>query len=201
MNENLFIRATFPLSGVEVRATEDGKKKATGYAARFEKLSVKMYNFREKIRSGAFKSSLKENNIRALWNHNPDIVLGATGSGTLKLEEDSKGLRFDIDLPDTQAGKDAAISIARGDVDGMSFGFRVRKQEWDETDSENIVRTLVDVDCREISFTAFPAYPDTNVKVRSIKDDYADYKKEGNENDLKVRENELELKLRAIEAL
>jgi HK97 family phage prohead protease len=112
--------------------------------------------------------------VRALWNHNSDLVLGSTKAGTLTLSEDSKGLRFELNPPDTSAGRDAVVSIKRGDVDGMSFGFRVLKQEWDEKHAKNIVRTLVEVDLHEVSATAFPAYPDTKVKVRTIADDYED---------------------------
>lgn len=174
MPEIIITRSVFELDDVEVRE-ENGKKTISGYAAVFERLSVPIYDFREKIRRGAFTASLKKNNIRALWNHDSGTVLGATKSGTLRLSEDDKGLRFELNPPDTQAGRDAVELIKRGDVEGMSFGFRVIKQEWDESDKKNIVRTLVDVDLREVSITAFPAYPDTKVKVRSIGDDYEEY--------------------------
>jgi HK97 family phage prohead protease len=201
-NKDVLVRAVFGIDDVEIRKDDEGKIKGlTGYAARFEKLSVPFWSFREKIRAGAFKDSLKENNVRALWNHNTDIVLGATGAGTLELKEDKKGLRFDLDLPDTQAGHDAAVSVERGDVDGMSFGFRVLREEWNEKDPKNVVRTLVEVDVREISFTAFPAYPDTSVKARSIQDDYAEYKKEITDTEKEKRVNELKLKRQRIDAL
>lgn len=202
MPEKLLTRSCFELSDIETRASDDGKVTIAGYAARFESLSVSMGGwFREKIRSGAFKESLKNNNIRALWNHNMDLVLGSTKAKTLRLNEDEKGLRFELDLPDTQAGKDAAISIKRGDVDGMSFGFRVLKQEWDEKDPKNVVRTLVEVDLREISPTPFPAYPSTSVKVRSIEEDYEEYRKESNQSQIAINENETLNKLRMVEAL
>lgn len=174
MPSELLTRTCFAIEDVEVRE-EEGKTKIAGYAAMFEKLSVPIYDFREKIRAGAFLSSLSKNNVRALWNHNTDLVLGSTKAGTLTLSEDAKGLRFELSPPDTTAGRDAVVSIKRGDVDGMSFGFRVLKQEWDEKDPKNIVRTLVEVDLREVSPTAFPAYPDTKVKVRTIADDYHDH--------------------------
>jgi HK97 family phage prohead protease len=200
--QNEFTRATFQIEEVRVDKTDDGKITARGYAAMFEKLSLPIFNFKEKIRSGAFKKSLAENNVRALWNHNPDIVLGSTKANTLRLQEDEKGLRFELDLPDTQAGRDAAVLISRGDVEGMSFGFRTITQEWDEKDPKNIVRTLIDLDLREISPTAFPAYPQTKVKVRSVDDDYAEYSQHQNESsEIAERENELNLKLRGIAAL
>jgi HK97 family phage prohead protease len=174
MPNELLTRTCFNIEDVEVRE-ENGKTTIAGYAAMFEKLSVPIYDFREKIRAGAFLSSLSKNNVRALWNHNSDYVLGSTKAGTLTLSEDTKGLRFELAPPDTTAGRDAVVSIKRGDVDGMSFGFRVLKQEWDEKDPKNIIRTLVEVDLREVSPTAFPAYPDTKVKVRTVADDYQEY--------------------------
>jgi hypothetical protein len=169
-------RACFEPESVEIRKADDGKTTIAGYAVVFEKLSQPIMGmFREKVRAGAFAGALKQNNIRALWNHNSDYVLGSTKAGTLRLSEDEKGLRFEIDAPDTQAGRDALTTIGRGDVDGMSFGFNVRKQEWDESDPKNVVRTLVDVDLREVSPTPFPAYTQSKVSVRSVQDDFADH--------------------------
>jgi uncharacterized protein len=176
----LITRTVFEVSDLEIRKADDtGKRTIAGYAVVWDKLSFPIYgSFRERIRSGAFKQSLKENNVRSLWNHNSDMVLGSTKAKTMRLSEDEKGLRFEIDLPETNAGKDAGITIERGDVDGMSFGFNIRKQEWDETDPKNIIRTLIDVDLREISPTPFPAYPQSKVSVRSVEDDFVDHSAE-----------------------
>lgn len=172
----LITRALFEAQELEIRKSQDGKNTLFGYAVRWDKLSVPIYgSFRERVRAGAFTESLKSNNIRALWNHNSDFVLGSTGGKTMSLREDDKGLFFEIDLPDTQIGRDAAITIQRGDVSGMSFGFNTRKQEWDETDPKKIIRTLIDVDLREISPTPFPAYPQTKVGVRSVDDDFMEF--------------------------
>jgi hypothetical protein len=171
----LITRALFEVSGLELRKTTDGKQTLAGYAVLWEKKSLPIYgSFREQVRKGAFGQALKENNIRALWNHNSDLVLGSTKAGTMRVSEDEKGLRFEIDLPDTQAGRDAGVSVSRGDVDGMSFGFNVRKQEWDESDPKNVLRTLIEVDLKEISPTPFPAYPQTKVGIRSVEDDFAE---------------------------
>lgn len=184
---------------IELRSDED-KKTLHGYAAKFDSLSVPLFGFREKIRKGAFTESIKKNNIRALWNHNTDMVLGSTKTGTLQLEEDQKGLRFELELPDTQAGRDAAVSVSRGDVDGMSFSFEALRQEWDEKDDKNVIRTLIEVDVKEISPTAFPAYPKTKVMARSVKDDYEDYSNEQRNieeenqkviNDLEIKKHHL----------
>ena len=193
-------RSLFQCEGLELRDDGEGKKKTlSGYAAKFEKLSEPLYGFKEKIRRGAFSESLKSNNIRALWNHNTDWVLGNTKTGTLRLKEDDTGLKFEIDLPDTTVGRDAGVSVSRGDVDGMSFAFETRKQEWDEKNPNNVVRTLIDVDLKEISPTAFPAYPQTKVTARSVKDDYEDHSEEikaeeEKENQRQIEINQLELR-------
>lgn len=172
----MITRSLFPVEGVEIRRTDDGKATISGYAVMWEKKSLPiMDSFREQVRAGAFLKSIEKNNIRALWNHNTDMVLGSTKSGSLRLTEDDKGLRFELDPADTQAGRDAVTTIERGDVDGMSFGFNVRKQEWDEADPKNILRTIVEADLREISPTPFPAYPQSRVTVRSVEDDYKEY--------------------------
>jgi len=104
-------------------------------------------------------------------------------------------------LPDTQAGRDAHVLVSRGDVNQMSFGFLIRKQEWDESDPKNIIRTLIEVDLREISLTPFPAYKATSAKTRSARDDYADYKKELDEtlvSEKEKRNAELELNIKLL---
>ena len=160
------------ISQGEFRAESNGDKRTIGgYAAVFDQLSPEYYGFREQIAGGAFKSSLK-NDIRALWSHNPDFVLGRTTSGTLQLEEDSTGLKFSLDLPDTSTGRDVFELISRGDVTGMSFGFRVKKESWkfSEKKGEPDVRTLEEVDLIEVSPVAFPWYPTTEVGVREMRD-------------------------------
>lgn len=150
----------------ELRAEEgDEGKILTGYAAVFNVLSVDLGGFREKIKPGAFKGSLADD-VRALWSHNDEIVLGRTKAGTLELAEDEVGLRFKLKLPNTTAGRDAFESVSRGDVTGVSFGFDTVRDEWAQ--GEPPIRTLVEARLWEISPTCFPAYPQTDVAVRSL---------------------------------
>jgi len=146
---------------------DDNRPKIVGHAAVFNKPSLPMRGFREKINQGAFSKTIIEDDIKALWNHNADYVLGRNKSGTLKLQEDEIGLRIEIDPPDTTYANDLIESIKRGDVDQMSFGFITRDEKWTEENGETI-RTLIDVQLFDVSPVTFPAYPQTDVSVRDI---------------------------------
>lgn len=143
-------------------------KTLTGYAAVFNSEAV-LGDFVEVIRKGAFAKSLATgSNIRALYHHEGSALLGTTRAGTLKLQEDSHGLRFDLALPDTSHGRDLAILVDRGDVSGCSFGFRVADggDRWEQRGGQ-LVRELLDVELHEITLTHDPAYSDTTVAMRS----------------------------------
>lgn len=162
---------------IEIRTEGEGasaKRTLVGYAAKYNARSeilVDPYSgspFVELIAPGAFARSLRESpDVRALFNHNTDKVLGRVKAGTLRLEEDSIGLRFEVDLPNTSFANDLCESIARGDIDGCSFGFYCMDDTYAYIDGTNI-RTLLDIQLIEISTgVAFPAYPDTVVALRS----------------------------------
>jgi HK97 family phage prohead protease len=162
-NETRIADVTF-----ELRETTDGMT-FEGYAAVFNSDSSPL-PFIERIAPGAFARSLKSrNDIKLLWNHDTGIVLGSTRAGTLRLMEDSFGLKAIASLPDTQAGRDAAVLLKRGDVSAMSFGFTV-PQGGDSWDKSGNVRTLNRVSLHEVSLVAFPAYSSTTgtTSVRSL---------------------------------
>ena len=143
-------------------------KTLSGYAAVFNSEAV-LGDFSEVIRQGAFAKSLATgSNVRALYHHQGDALLGTTRGGTLQLREDAKGLAFELALPDTTHGKDLAILVARGDVQGCSFGFRVSPggDRWEQRGAK-LVRELVTVELMEITLTSDPAYQDTTVAMRS----------------------------------
>lgn len=151
----------------EVRDQDDTVGNISGYAAVFNSLSEDLGRFREKIAYGAFGDSIKKD-VRALWSHNPDYVLGRTTNNTLTLREDNVGLAFELSLPNTQLGRDALTSIRRKDITGMSFGFFVLEDSWQRgKGGEPHVRTLLKVDLFEVSPVAFPAYPATQVSSRT----------------------------------
>lgn len=157
-------------SNIEIREAEDGKRTISGYAVKWEMKSHAMgyfKRFKEQFRKGAFTESMTNDDQLALWSHDTSKVLGRTKNGTLRLFEDDIGLRFELDLPNSTLGNDAYETIKRGDVDGVSFGFQMQKQEWDENDVENITRSILKAKLLEISPVAFPAYPDSQVSARS----------------------------------
>ena len=137
----------------------------SGYAAVFDSPSAPL-PFVETIAPGAFKRSLSSrNNVRMLLNHDTSRVLGTTRAKTLRLAEDSKGLHVEADLPETTYGRDLSVSMQRGDIDSMSFGFCVPKggDSWTEDGSR---RTLREIRLHEVSVVTFPAYEATSAQVR-----------------------------------
>jgi len=155
---------------IEIRNAEasEGPGTIAGYAAVYDS-EAELGWFREVIRKGAFGRAIEEEqDVRALWNHDTSLILGRRSAGTLTLEEDDTGLRFALDLPDTQAGRDALTSIKRGDITGMSFGFEALKTRWvEEADQETELRELLDLNLFEVSPVTFPAYDDTRVAQRA----------------------------------
>lgn len=184
----------------EVRATEKGRT-IGGYAAVFNSKAEIGASFHEVIKPGAFRAATSQD-VRALIDHDSGRVIGRSTSGTLRLTEDDVGLAVEIDLPDTQDGRDLATLIERGDVSGMSFGFVVTKQTWDDT-TEPPSRTIEEVDLREVSVVAFPAYDDTSIALRSLsevrsKRDAADRNREAAKARIAERQARSEQKFRRI---
>jgi hypothetical protein len=136
-----------------------------GHAAVFN-VEADLGYFRELVVPGAFRDAVEQRqDVRALWNHNADLVLGRTKNGTLTLAEDARGLRVAFTPPDTQAGRDAVTLIDRGDVSGMSFAFVVVEDEWLDAAGVKPLRRLLRVKLLDVSPTAFPAYESTDVSA------------------------------------
>ncbi|RVG43592.1 HK97 family phage prohead protease [Sinorhizobium meliloti] len=151
--------------GVEFRSESD-KRTLTGYAVVWNSDTTISDYFVERIAPGAFTKALR-GDILALVNHDTGRVVGRTRSGTLRLAEDSHGLKVDIDIPDTTDGNDLWTLVERGDVSGMSFSFRATKQEWDDT-GDLPHRTVIEAELFEVTATPIPAYPDTSLALRSL---------------------------------
>jgi len=151
---------------IKVEQREDKMPVISGYAIVFNKLSEDLGGFREQVAPGACTRAIKEDDIRAAFNHDPNFILGRNKAGTLQLAEDNKGIRFTIDpLPDTQWCRDLQVSIGRGDINQCSFKFSTIKDAWDNS-TKNVVRTLQDIRLFDVSIVTYPAYPQTSVKVR-----------------------------------
>ena len=155
--------------GLELRAEGDGESGRTtkGYACLFDNVTSIGGYWQERFAKGAFSKSLGERDVVGLHSHDDGRPMGRMSRDTLRVTEDDKGLGFENDLPDTQDGRDLATSIDRGDIEGMSFRFRALKEEWDET-QDPPMRTVIEAELFEITYTAFPAYPDTEVGMRSL---------------------------------
>jgi HK97 family phage prohead protease len=163
-------RRIIPYSELQFKYEERAEgqpPKIHGQVALFNRLSQEMWGFRERIAPGCFKKTIGEADIRALMNHDPNYVLGRNTSGTLKLWEDDIGLNMECEPPDTQWAKDLMVSMKRGDVDQMSFGFRVIKDSWEDVDGE-IIRTLIECELFDVSVVTYPAYLATSASVRSL---------------------------------
>jgi uncharacterized protein len=146
---------------VELRA--EGRK-LEGYAATFDTPADIHGQFTETIQRGAFANSLRDGDILALLDHNETQLLGRTRSKTLQLNEDGKGLRFSLALPQTTLANDLLVMVERGDIGGMSFGFWPVDEVWPSKDQ----RILRSVDLLEVSVvSAWPAYPGTVVNARA----------------------------------
>lgn len=182
---------------VERRAgNEDGAAPVIeGHAAVFNQWSEELggiFPFRERVLPGAFAESIAYDDIRALFNHDPSRVLGRNRAKTLELKETQKGLLVRIFPPDSQWARDLLVSIERGDITQMSFGFRVLNDKWTQ-DGDLAYRDLIKLKLFDVSPVTFPAYPETDVAVRAAKEWYARLD-ENRKHDEKLRRMALERK-------
>jgi len=150
--------------------TAGGRPTLVGHAAVFNHDSDLLGSgFVERIAPGAFTESIRRpDDVRALINHDPNLILGRNLSGTLRLREDHRGLHVEIDPPKTSYAQDLLESTRRGDISQMSFGFQSIDDRWERGASgAPDVRTLLKVRLFDVSLVTFPAYPDTDVAVRA----------------------------------
>lgn len=177
---------------VRVNKTDDSIT-LEGYVAKFNSRS-RFMGFYEEIDKRAFDNTLKNNNnIFALYNHDWDKVLASTRNGTLELNADDTGLRFVLKpSANTSFMNDVKELVDSGELRGMSFGFITRDDEW-RSESGVDVRTLKDIDLKEVTLTPIPAYESTEVALRS----YEAFKNQHN-NELKEYRDEQRAKIRTL---
>lgn len=158
----------------EVRAEQptDSPTKIQGYGSIFNSRSEPMWGFREIIKPGAFDSVLNDD-VRALFNHDPNFILGRSASGTLVISVDDRGLKYDINPPDTQTIRDLVLSpMQRGDITQSSFAFSVARNgdDWYEDDEGIIIREINQISrLYDVSPVTYPAYQEAESTVRSMK--------------------------------
>lgn len=158
------------ITELEIRSStltaDSENKKLTGYVVQWNKDSELLWGeYIERFAPNAFSHSLAGGqDVRALFEHDHTKLLGRTSSGTLSLQEDTIGLRFELTPPDTQLGRDLLVSVERGDIRGMSFGFIAKKNEWDFSVEPNL-RTVTEAELFEITVTSIPAYPDSSLAI------------------------------------
>lgn len=159
---------------VSINTREDGTSCVSGYAAVFYREDEPGTEFElwdgyvERIMPGAFDRAIQEDDVRALFNHDANYVLGRNKASTLRLSVDSVGLRYEIDMPDTQTGRDVRQLIERGDVDGSSFAFIADGVER-RRDNGVEVREVTSVQLYDVGPVTYPAYAATTTDTRDAK--------------------------------
>lgn len=149
---------------------EDGTTTITGHAAVFNQLSSDLGGFRELIAPDAFSGVLNDD-VRALVNHDPNLLLARTTSGTLNLEQTDEGLQYSFDVPDTTYGRDLIVSMERKDITQSSFAFTIEEDSW-ETTADGEIRTINKVknlyDVSPVTYPAYPSADDLTLAKRSL---------------------------------
>jgi hypothetical protein len=151
---------------IEVRKNADGSQTIAGQAVVYGALSQDLGGFVERIAPGAFSHSLRDDDQLCLYGHDDRAILGRRSSGTLTLTDTPSALEFSCILPNTQDGQTVAELCRRGDLQGMSFGFTVSDDTWQD-DGTQIVRTVNEATLFEISVVGQPAYSQSSVSLRS----------------------------------
>lgn len=184
-------------SPVEIRTSDGGEQYIIGYAAKFNQLSEDMWGFREQIAPGAFDGIINDD-VRALFNHDSNMVLGRTKAGTLEITIDELGLRYKVLPPDTTWAKDLIISMQRGDINQSSFAFVVEDDDWNyDKEKDLYTRTITKVKrLYDVSPVTYPAYEQTeSVVAKRGFEDFKEKVKTEEFHSLHKRKLALELEL------
>ena len=151
-----------------IEAAQEESRMVTGYADVFDSDSEDLGGFIEQIERGAFKEAIERSDVRALFNHDNNFILARTASGTLKLYEDERGLKYEFEAPKTTAGNDLLEMIKRGDISQSSFGFTVEEDDWSNRDGMAFRKIKKVKRLYDVSPVTFPAYPEASVAVRKL---------------------------------
>jgi len=182
----------------EIKEEGGEVKKIIGYAAITDSEAPEVMGFIEKIQPGAFEDAIRNSDVRALFNHDNNYILGRKSAGTLTLIEDDRGLFYEIDPPDTSYANDLIESLSRGDIDDSSFGFTVAEERWDDS-GEIPVRTILKV--KEL-FDVGPVtrgwYPQSESGLKSKEEVLREFR-QANQNDIKSELERYRYKLKSYE--
>lgn len=182
-------------TNLQTRSDDETEKVIEGYFVVFNSETELFPGAFEEIAPEAFNNTLS-NDIRALINHDTNLVLGRTKAGTLELEVDEKGLfgRIKINENDTDA-MNLYERVKRGDVDQCSFGFNILKEDVEHRDDGTIKWTIREVDLHEVSVVTFPAYQETSVQARMRE------KEQFIQRRLEQRKHELKERLKSVKTI
>ena len=186
---------------VETRIdNKKGKDVVVGHAAVFNKLSEDLGGFREKIMPNAFDDVLKDD-VRAYFNHDPNFLLGRVSAGTLRLSVDQKGLKYELDIPNTTAGRDLKENLKNGNITQSSFAFTLGSggDSWERNEEGVDVRIINKVNrLYDVSPVSLPAYPDANNLALAVRSNYIDKEKERMNKEKEFELKTLNLKINLL---
>lgn len=167
-------RETRAFTELHLETRADGTSVLRGLPIVFDSLSEDLGGFREVVAPEAVTRALREDDVRGLFNHDANQILGRTSAGTMRLRATKRGVEMEIDLPATPVGQLVAEGVRRGDISGGSFGFITVADEWREDEAEDekgrsiALRTLREVRLFDVGPVVFPAYPETSMGMRSL---------------------------------
>ena len=177
---------------------EDGKEVVVGYGSIFNSKSENLGGFYEYISPTAIsEETIAKSDVRALINHDANLILARSTSGTLDLSVDEKGLKYEFEIPETSYGKDLAINMKNGNLNQSSFAFTVGDDEWSTDDNGNDIRTITSIDkLFDISVVSYPAYSQADSDLVVAQRGLAMYKEKQ-----EIKEEETDLVARSLAKL
>ena len=154
----------------EIRADmgASGGKLIVGHGAVFNQEAEIWDGIFEVVRAGAFLATIQTADVRALFNHDPNYVLGRNRAGTLRLSEDEIGLRYEIDVPDTSYANDLYVSMQRGDISQSSYAFLPTSEKWTAREDGSELRELFGVELFDVSPVTYPAFIGADSQARGL---------------------------------
>ena len=169
---------------------EDGKEVVVGYGSIFNSRSENLGNFYEYISPTAIsQETIAKSDVRALINHDQNLILARSTTGTLDLTVDEKGLRYEFEIPETSYGKDLAINMKNGNLNQSSFAFTVGDDEWSTDEDGNDIRTITSIDrLFDVAVVTYPAYSQADSDLVVAQRGLAMYKEK---QEIKEEENDL----------